>query len=154
MTVGHAYQLNPYGSLDPQQAANKPILQFQTQLGAVWQAIPPWIFKPSKQPNTGCHRPRVVISHAGQHCLFFVMTHGSHVHTNYKISTALAAKECLGHFPSSRPMPSLGGPSACLHSAWLRKCQALLKWQTICHLSKVDASGDSTNRWLNTDDFH
>jgi len=34
MAVGPAYQLNPYGSLDPQKAASKPI---------------PSIFKPSRQ---------------------------------------------------------------------------------------------------------
>jgi len=44
MAMGPAYQLNPYGSLDPQQAVSKPILQFSNPAG----------FKPSKQPNTGC----------------------------------------------------------------------------------------------------
>jgi len=54
MAMVPAYQLNPYGSLDPQQATSKPILRFSNSAGSCWASpSPPRIFKPSKQLNTG-----------------------------------------------------------------------------------------------------
>jgi len=96
MSVGPAYQLNPYGSLDPQQATSKLIPQFSNPAGShLAGQSPPQIFKPSKQPNTGqkaTHRlttcPEWYIPMLDNIHLFFVMTHWSHVHTNCKISTA------------------------------------------------------------------
>src|SRR5882724_12883725 len=52
MAVGPAYQLNPYGSLDPQQAMSRPICQFSNPAGShLASQFSPWIFKPSKQPE-------------------------------------------------------------------------------------------------------
>ena len=54
MAMVPAYQLNPYGSLDPQQATSKLIPQFSNPAGShLAGQSPPQIFKPSKQPNTG-----------------------------------------------------------------------------------------------------
>src|SRR5882724_8173114 len=82
MAVGPAYQLSPYVSLDPQQAVSANPLDFQTQLSAKYQP-------------EGCCRlttcPEWYFPMLDNIPLFFVMTLWSHVHTNCKITTALAA---------------------------------------------------------------
>src|SRR5882724_5479848 len=94
MAMGPAYQLSPYVSLDPQQAASADPLNFQTQQAVVWQAEPSTDFQtqqaaeyqPESHPQAD-NMPRVVISHTRQDTSIFC-NDWSHVHINYKISTA------------------------------------------------------------------